>query len=95
MSRQVRFDQVNALQQRGWSQLVIQREIGTDLKTIRKWLKDGQPGTWQRKAPKPRPKLSKAIFSDAGMKAAAMRPNSTGRSVIKVMSATPAPSGNG
>ena len=35
---------------RGWSQLAIQREIGTDLKTIRKWLKDGQPGTWQRKA---------------------------------------------
>ena len=55
MSRQVRFDQVNALQQRGWSQLAIQREIGTDLKTIRKWLKDGQPGTWQRKAPQPAP----------------------------------------
>ena len=55
MSRQVRFDQFNALQQRGWSQLAIQREIGTDLKTIRKWLKDGQPGTWQRKAPKPAP----------------------------------------
>lgn len=42
------FDKVVELRRLGWSQLAIHRELGVDLKTIRKWLQDKSPGTWQR-----------------------------------------------
>jgi len=42
------FGEVIRLNGLGWSQLAIKRELGIDLKTIRKWLKDNQPGTWER-----------------------------------------------
>ncbi|CAN7671163.1 ISL3 family transposase [Rhizobium sp. LjRoot30] len=42
------FEEVIRLNSLGWSQLAIKRELGIDLKTIRKWLKDNQPGTWKR-----------------------------------------------
>ncbi len=37
-------DEVIRLNGMGWSQLAIKRELGIDLKTIRKWLKDNQQG---------------------------------------------------
>ncbi|PDT77462.1 ISL3 family transposase [Sinorhizobium sp. BJ1] len=49
-SRRVLFDEVSRLNSLRWSQLAIKRELGVDLKTIRKWLKDKRPGTWERKA---------------------------------------------
>lgn len=48
--RQALFYEVTRLDGMGWSQLAIKRELGVDLKTIRKWLKDKHPGTWDRKA---------------------------------------------
>ncbi|MGK6317831.1 ISL3 family transposase [Neorhizobium sp. DT-125] len=48
-SRRVLFDEVCRLNSLSWSQLAIKRELGVDLKTIRKWLKDKRPGTWERK----------------------------------------------
>ncbi|MGY5800917.1 hypothetical protein [Rhizobium hainanense] len=47
--RRALFDEVIRLNGMGWSQLAIKREFGVDLKTIRKWVKDNQPGTWERK----------------------------------------------
>jgi transposase len=46
--RRALFDEVIRLNGMGWSQLAIKRELGVDLKTIRKWLKDNRPGTWER-----------------------------------------------
>jgi hypothetical protein len=46
--RRALFEEVIRLNGLGWSQLAIKRELGIDLKTIRKWLKDNQPGTWER-----------------------------------------------
>ncbi|WFU12789.1 ISL3 family transposase (plasmid) [Rhizobium sp. CB3090] len=46
--RRALFEEVIRLNGMGWSQLAIKRELGIDLKTIRKWLKDNQPGTWER-----------------------------------------------
>ncbi|KAA9382403.1 hypothetical protein [Neorhizobium galegae] len=48
-NRQSIFEELIRLNGMGWSQLAIKRELGIDLKTIRKWLKDNQPGTWERK----------------------------------------------
>lgn len=46
--RRALFEEMIRLNGMGWSQLAIKRELGIDLKTIRKWLKDNQPGTWER-----------------------------------------------
>ncbi|MGO6788710.1 ISL3 family transposase [Rhizobium ruizarguesonis] len=48
--RRALFDEVSRLNSAGWSHLAIKRELAVDLKTIRKWLKDKHPGTWDRKA---------------------------------------------
>lgn len=48
-NRQLAFEEVIRLSGMGWSQLAIKRELGIDLKTIRKWLKDNRPGTWERR----------------------------------------------
>ncbi|WLS01470.1 ISL3 family transposase [Shinella oryzae] len=53
--RRALFDEVVRLTGIGWSQLAIRRELGIDLKTIRKWLKDEQSGTWRRRAFTPNP----------------------------------------
>lgn len=47
--RKAKCDEVLRLNALGWSQLAIKRHLNVDLKTIRKWLKDRRPGTWQRK----------------------------------------------
>ncbi|MBG6117386.1 chorismate mutase [Sphingobium sp. JAI105] len=47
-SRRAVFEKVIELRHLGWSRLAIQRELGVDLKTIRKWLKNEAPGSWQR-----------------------------------------------
>ena len=54
-SRRAVFEQVMDLSHLGWSQLAIKRELGTDLKTIRKWQRDKAPGSWERKVYKPNP----------------------------------------
>lgn len=51
--RRAIFDQVMELSRLGWSQLAIRRELGPDLKTIRKWQKNRVPGSWVRKRHKP------------------------------------------
>ena len=53
--RRALFDEMVRLAGIGWSQLAIRRELGIDLKTIRKWLKDEQPGTWRRTVFTPNP----------------------------------------
>jgi transposase len=47
--RKAKCDEVLRLGALGWSQLAIKRHLNVDLKTIRKWLKDQRPGTWQRR----------------------------------------------
>ncbi|HEY4544898.1 MAG TPA: ISL3 family transposase [Pedomonas sp.] len=51
--RRALFDRVMELSRLGWSQLAIKRELGTDLKTIRKWQRDKAPGSWERTVFKP------------------------------------------
>lgn len=51
--RRALFDQVMELTRLGWSQLAIKRELGPDLKTIRKWQRNKAPGSWVRKRHKP------------------------------------------
>jgi transposase len=48
-ARQAMYDSVVALRQRGWSLTAIRRETGHDRKTVRKWLDDKRPGSWQRR----------------------------------------------
>lgn len=51
--RRAVFERVMELSRLGWSQLAIKRELGPDLKTIRKWQKNKAPGSWERTIFKP------------------------------------------
>ncbi|MBV1692326.1 hypothetical protein KRR38_32900 [Novosphingobium sp. G106] len=42
------FDAVVSLRDKGWSISAIAYETGRDRKTIRQWLLDKRPGTWER-----------------------------------------------
>ena len=49
-ARQARYEEVAALDTRGWSQTRIAETLGLDRKTVRLWLRAGQPPSWQRPA---------------------------------------------
>lgn len=53
--RNALFNEVVRLNGIGWSQMAIKRELGIDLKTIRKWLREARPGSWERTVFKPNP----------------------------------------
>ena len=46
--RNMMFDAVVGLRDKGWTISAIAHETGRDRKTIRQWLLDKQPGTWER-----------------------------------------------
>lgn len=46
--RQMTFDTVVGLRDKGWSISAIAHETGRDRKTIRQWLIEKRPGTWER-----------------------------------------------
>lgn len=46
--RNIVFDAVVSLRDKGWAISAIAHETGRDRKTIRQWLLDKQPGTWER-----------------------------------------------
>lgn len=47
-ARQARFEEVVALDARGWSQTRIAQTLGLDRKTVRVWLRSGQPPPWRQ-----------------------------------------------
>ncbi|WP_081506046.1 ISL3 family transposase [Azospirillum lipoferum] len=49
-ARQARFEEVVALDTRGWSQTRIAQALGLDRKTVRVWLRSGQPPPWRQPA---------------------------------------------
>ncbi|CAO3425258.1 Mobile element protein [Azospirillum doebereinerae] len=49
-ARQARFEEVIALDVRGWSQTRIAQTLGLDRKTVRAWLRSGQPPPWRQPA---------------------------------------------
>nr|WP_200475213.1 hypothetical protein [Azospirillum argentinense] len=49
-ARQPRFEEVVALDARGWSQTRIGQTLGLDRKTVRVWLRSGQPPPWRQPA---------------------------------------------
>ncbi|UEM20785.1 ISL3 family transposase (plasmid) [Skermanella mucosa] len=49
-ARQARFEEVAALNARGWSQSAISRSTGLDRATIRTWLRAGRPPSWSKPA---------------------------------------------
>lgn len=46
--RNMMFDAVVSLRDKGWTISAIAHETGRDPKTIRQWLRNKQPGTWER-----------------------------------------------
>ncbi|MDE8653724.1 ISL3 family transposase [Novosphingobium sp. H3SJ31-1] len=46
--RHMMFEAVAGLRDKGWSIAAIAHETGRDRKTIRQWLLDRRPGTWER-----------------------------------------------
>lgn len=49
-ARQARFEEAVALNARGWSQTRIAQTLGLDRKTVRVWLRSGQPPSWRQPA---------------------------------------------
>ncbi len=49
-ARHARFEEVVALDARGWSQTRIAQTLGLDRKTVRVWLRSGQPPPWRQPA---------------------------------------------
>jgi len=49
-ARQARYEEVAALNARGWSQTRIAQTLGLDRKTVRVWLRSGQPPSWRQPA---------------------------------------------
>ncbi|MGF7178132.1 transposase InsO family protein [Azospirillum doebereinerae] len=49
-ARHARFEEVAALDARGWSQTRIAQALSLDRKTVRVWLRSGQPPPWRQPA---------------------------------------------
>lgn len=89
-ARHAQYTEVSALQARDWSQSRIARTLGLERKTVRVWLRAGQPPSWSQPAKGSLLDVHVDCLRGAGAKAAVTPHSSGGKSDDPAFPVSPA-----